>query len=117
MPNLIAHSCFFGAPKFKPKIMRISSLIKLTLGEKCAHASFPVTCLNLDETAAEKWVALTRRIAETERRKPRANDKHLVRHLYDLYHLKKHNYLSGQYKKIIAKIMQRDGDIFKKRNT
>jgi len=111
----IAIECFLGELALEPNTTEITTLAKLTLGEKCQHPYFPVTCVALDETAAEKWVALTRRIAGTEIR-TRQSDKHLVRHLYDLYHLKAGKLLSGSYCSIVKGIMEKDREQFKKHN-
>lgn len=111
----IAVECFVGELLLPPQITEISSLVKVTLGEECDHDSFPVSCVALDETTAEKWVALTRRISNAQE-KPRPSDKHLVRHLYDLYHLHQSNLLVGKYIHIAHAVMQKDKEMFKKLN-
>jgi len=93
----------------------ITTLIKVTLGEKCNHLEMPVNCAALDETAAEKWVALTRRISNS-RITPRLSDKHLVRHLYDLYHLTQSGLLTGEYQNLIAGLLKKDSEQFQKQN-
>ena len=60
-------------------------------------------------------MALTRRIAGTHI-KTRQSDKHLVRHLYDLYHLKTADLLTGEYCNIVSKIVEKDREQFKKHN-
>ena len=62
--------------------------------------------------AAEKWVALTRRVAGTQE-KMRPDDKQLVRHIYDLFQLQQQKILTGQYVKLINKIIQKDRMMFK----
>lgn len=111
----IAVECFVGELNLEPKNTEISSLIKLILGEECDHQFFSVPCVALDETTAEKWVALTRRVANTQE-KQRKSDKHLVRHLYDLYHLHKKELLTGDYLNIVKTIMEKDKEMFKKQN-
>lgn len=103
----IAIECFLSELALEPTTPQITTLIKLSLGDKCDHPSFPVSCVALDETAAEKWVALTRRVAGT-RLKSRQSDKHLVRHLYDLYHLNSSGILSGDYCLIVNGIIEKD---------
>lgn len=45
-------------------------------------------CVSIEETAAEKLISLTRRIAgDLEGTKPEAHDRFLVRHVYDLHWL------------------------------
>ncbi len=92
----IAINCFVGELLLEPHIKNVSSMVKVILGDESNHAFFPVYCVALDETAAEKWVALTRRIAGSSK-KERDSDKHLVRHLYDLYQLGSNNHLSDNY--------------------
>lgn len=109
----IAIELFLGELILKPKVTSVTSLIKLMLDKECPHTPFSVLCVALDETAAEKWVALTRRIAETQR-KQHLMDKHLVRHLYDIYQLQHKALLTGEYLSIIKSIMKKDGEMFKK---
>lgn len=111
----IAIDCFLGSIAMSPYQARVTSLIKLTLGDECSHESFCVNCLSLDETAAEKWVALTRRVSNSKIRF-RESDKHLVRHLYDLYSLSSKNLLAGSYLSIIGDLIKKDGQQFKKYN-
>lgn len=112
----VAIDCFLGDLALKPKTSQITSLIKLTLGEECNHTIFPVTCVALDETAAEKWVALTRRVADSQFNS-RQSDKNLVRHIYDLYHLKSSGLLTGEYCSIVSGIIENDRNRYKKTNT
>lgn len=109
----IAIDCFVGELLLEPQAAEITSLIKTILGQECTHHSIHTPCLALDETAAEKWVALTRRIANS-REKVRDADKHLVRHIYDLHQLQSKNLLSGKYKNLINGIIEKDISIFKK---
>lgn len=111
----VAIDCFFGELALTPITKNITTLIKNSLGNECDHQAIPVSCVALDETAAEKWVALTRRIANTQN-KSRQSDKDLVRHLYDLYQLKTQNLLSGAYISLIKKIIEKDKSQFKKLN-
>lgn len=112
----IAIDCFVGELLLTPQTTSISSLIKTTLGQECTHYSSQIPCVALDETAAEKWVALTPRIANSQE-KERDNDKHLVRHIYDLHHLQSKGLLNGKYKNLINHIIKKDISIFKKHNT
>lgn len=111
----IAVECFLGDIKLQPNMREVTTLIKLTLGKECEHISFPVICVALDETAAEKWVALTRRVANSAIRF-RQSDKHLVRHIYDLFNLKTKEYLTGEYILLIDVIMEKDRTQFNKYN-
>lgn len=111
----VAIECFLDGLALEPETREFTTLVKLTLGDKCEHTAFPVVCVALDETAAEKWVALTRRVANSQI-KTRQSDKHLVRHLYDLYHLKTSGLLTGDYRNITHAIVEQDRSQFKKYN-
>lgn len=112
----IAIDCFVGELILAPQAAEISSLIKMILGQECTHHSIHTPCLALDETAAEKWVALTRRVANSLE-KERDTDKHLVRHIYDLHQLHSQGLLSGEYKYLVHSIIEKDIAIFKKHDT
>ncbi|CZG09646.1 nucleotidyl transferase AbiEii/AbiGii toxin family protein [Legionella pneumophila] len=108
----IAIDCFLGELELKPEIKSISSMIKVTLGDtECNHRYFPVPCVALDETAAEKWVALSRRIVDANQT-PRDSDKHLVRHLYDLYQLHQQNRLSDDYYLVRERVLEKEQAMF-----
>ena len=109
----LAIEFFVGNLALLPEIKPVTTLIKENLGKNCSHSSVNISCLALDETAAEKWVALTRRIAATQHFS-RKNDIHLVRHLYDLYHLNKKDNLSGKYNELINFLMEKDRQMFKR---
>jgi len=111
----VAIECFFGELALIPQKIEITSLVKQILGEECAHSFFPVSCVALDETAAEKWVALTRRVSGAQIQ-PRQSDKQLVRHIYDLYHLNNQGLLTGQYRDIVASIIEKDRVLYKTSN-
>ncbi len=112
----IAIDCFVGELLLVPQTAAITSLIKIILDQECTHHSIHIPCLALDETAAEKWVALTRRIANSQE-KERDTDKHLVRHIYDLHQLQSKSLLSGKYKNLIQYIIEKDISIFKNHDT
>lgn len=108
----IAIDCFLGTLELNPVIRNISSMVKVTLGDvECDHEYFPVPCVALDETAAEKWVALSRRILDSNEI-ARDSDKHLVRHLYDLYQLQQQNCLSEHYYSVLEKVLEKEREMF-----
>ena len=111
----VAIECFMGDLVLPPISKPITTLIKVALGEKCNHTDILVNCAALDETTAEKWVALTRRISNSQI-KARPSDKHLVRHLYDLYHLTQSGLLTGDYQNLIAGLLKKDSEQFQKYN-
>lgn len=112
----IAVDCFLGELELEPQVKEISSIVKVVLGDECEHQYFSVPCVALDETAAEKWVALTRRVAGVNK-KERDSDKHLVRHLYDLHQLNNRNCISSQYFSVIEKVIQKEKAIFEAKTT
>lgn len=104
----IAIDCFLGTLELQPEIKNLSSMVKVTLGDtECNHDYFPVACVDLNETAAEKWVALTRRIVDANIT-PRESDKHLVRHLYDLHQLRQHNCLTDDYFYVVERVLEKE---------
>ncbi|HAT9712911.1 TPA: nucleotidyl transferase AbiEii/AbiGii toxin family protein [Legionella pneumophila subsp. pneumophila] len=108
----IAIDCFLGTLELNPEIKNISSMVKVTLGNtESNHDYFPVACVNLNETAAEKWVALSRRIVDANKT-PRDSDKHLVRHLYDLYQLQQKECLSNDYYQVVERVLEKEQDQF-----
>ncbi|HAU9810063.1 TPA: nucleotidyl transferase AbiEii/AbiGii toxin family protein [Legionella pneumophila] len=109
----IAIDCFLGTLELNPEIKNISSMVKVTLGNtESNHDYFPVACVNLNETAAEKWVALSRRIVDANKT-PRDSDKHLVRHLYDLYQLQQKECLSSDYYQVVECVLEKEQDQFR----
>lgn len=113
----IAIDCFLGSIELTPEIKPISSMVKVTLGdEACDHQYFPVACVALDETAAEKWVALSRRIVDAGEI-PRDSDKHLVRHLYDLHQLHQQNCLTDQYSSVLESVTKKEQAMFDHNHT
>ncbi len=108
----IAIDCFLGKLELEPEIRTISSIVKVTLGDaECNHQYFPVSCVALDETAAEKCVALSRRIVDANKI-PRDSDKHLVRHLYDLCLLQQQNCLSDSYYLVLERVLEKEQVMF-----
>src|SRR3990167_6603474 len=107
----IAIDCFLGELELEPQVKEISSMVKVTLGDECDHQYFPVACVALDETAAEKWVALTRRVVRATE-KERDSDKHLVRHLYDLNQLINNRKLSEQYFSVVKRVLEKEQIMF-----
>ena len=99
------------SPEKKP----VTTLIKQTLGDKVEHPEFSVNTVAIIETAAEKWVALTRRVASSRYRK-HYRDPNLVRHLYDLYKINEKNTLSTKFKNLVSRIVNDDRTRYQKHN-
>ena len=107
---------FFLGELRTPSIKKpVTTLIRQTIGDKIAHPQFQVEVMSLAETAAEKWVALTRRVA-TMTRQSGHQDPNLVRHLYDLYKMQEQGSLKQPFLNLITEIIQQDQEQFKSHN-
>lgn len=86
----------------------VTTLIRQTLGPGVDHPIKDIKCLDVIETAAEKWVGVTRRIA-TAKFRQYYNDPTLIRHLYDLYNIQlKYNLGEGFEEKIHEKTLEKN---------
>jgi len=85
----------------------VSTLIKQTLGEQVKHPTRTIECMSMLETAAEKWVALTRRVVSNERGGEHKKQA-LVRHIYDLYVMTKCMVLGDNFMNLVASIAHED---------
>lgn len=63
--------------------LTINTIIEDVVDVAKIFSPSPISCISVDETAIEKWVGLTRRIAAIER-EYHHDDPTLVRHIYDL---------------------------------
>lgn len=70
-----------------------------------------IACVSILETAAEKFVALTRRVAAEQATPIESRDKTLVRHIYDLHVIRAH-YDFAEVTPLIPQIMQADSDAY-----
>lgn len=111
----IALEFFLGTVKKNPIIKPVTTLIKNILGDKVHHDEYQILCLDVIETAAEKWVGLTRRVA-TSKHREYYKDPHLVRHLYDLYKISKNGYLTSEFPDLVGQILITDRLQFKNHN-
>jgi len=111
----LALEFFLAGVKVPPEIKPVTTLIKQTLGDKVEHAEFPVNSVAIIETAAEKWVGLTRRVATSTHRK-HYRDANLVRHLYDLYQINKLGYFSDEFNSLVSRIVLDDRIHYKSHN-
>jgi predicted nucleotidyltransferase component of viral defense system len=94
------------------QILPVNTLIQDTLGETVNLNSCLLTCISAEETAAEKWVGLTRRIAASERGYYQ-EDTTLVRHIYDLASINSAYPLSDNFFTVIQEVVLNDGKQFK----
>lgn len=70
-----------------------------------------IECVSVTQTAAEKFVALTRRLMGEAGLAPQDRDKTLVRHIYDLHVIRGH-YDPNEVAILAAEIMPHDAEIF-----
>ncbi len=112
----LAVEFFLNTVKLPTQIESITTLIRQTLGETAQHPIGKISCLSPLETAAEKWVALTRRIATMDYR-TYYEDANLVRHLYDLYRIEKSGYSFDEgMMQLIRIIVEGDRQQYKNHN-
>lgn len=110
----LALEFFLGDVKDVAITCEITSLIRQVFGENIPHPSFPVSCMSIIETAAEKWVALTRRIA-TSIEKNHYYDQSLVRHMYDLIMIHQKTSLPiRKLSELISSIIDEDRNHYRK---
>lgn len=111
----LALEFFLAEVKVEPENKSVTTLIQQILGSKVKHIEFPVNTVAIIETAAEKWVGLTRRVATCAHRK-HYRDASLVRHLYDLYKINEHGYFTDEFQSLISRIVHDDRRQYKNHN-
>lgn len=113
----IACEFFVGELKMPFENKKITSMIKqkLNLNRNIPHSEYTMSCMSVIETAAEKWVGLTRRIATAQQRNY-YYDKNLVRHLYDLYQINKFSIDTRNFSDLVKNIVLSDSIQFKTHN-
>lgn len=98
--------------KVPPALKVITSLIQQTLKDETYDPAKALLCTDVTETAADKWVAFTRRAA-TIARGYRGHDNTLVRHLYDLHILDQQQVLDKRFYQLAIDIMIDDQQQYK----
>lgn len=94
----------------------VTTLIRQTLGESIDHKIKTLTCVSVNETAAEKWVALTRRVANAMRCPDKFPDPTLVRHIYDLYCIQQKQGINQTSYSLIDELVKEDAIRYKNQN-
>ncbi|MBF0461512.1 MAG: nucleotidyl transferase AbiEii/AbiGii toxin family protein [Magnetococcales bacterium] len=87
----------------------VCSFVAEAFGHSPEVASIP--CVAITQTAAEKFVALTRRIAAELADTSNPRDATLVRHIYDLHVIRPH-YDPAEVAALALSIMPHDADVF-----
>ncbi len=81
-PHLLLEFTFADV-RLATESLTINTIIEDVIKMTAIFSPLPIDCISADETAIEKWVGLTRRIAAIER-EHHYDDPTLVRHVYDL---------------------------------
>ncbi|HAT7074061.1 TPA: nucleotidyl transferase AbiEii/AbiGii toxin family protein [Legionella pneumophila] len=92
--------------------LSVKTLIEQTLENINLFKSSSTHCVSVNETAIEKWVGLTRRIAAIERAY-HADDETLIRHVYDLNAINKADRISADFYVLAKAIITNDARQFK----
>lgn len=92
--------------------LEVKTLIENTIKEVDLFPSTITKCISIDETAAEKWVGLTRRLIAIERGHEE-DDKTLIRHLYDLNAIYQTNKINSNFIDVAKIVVIDDGKQFK----
>lgn len=111
----LALEFFLADVKVAPQEKMVTTLLKQVLGDKVQHPEFLVNSVAIIETAAEKWVGLTRRVA-TSRHRSHYRDVNLVRHLYDLYRINELGHFTEEFKGLVPRIVLDDRKHYKNHN-
>ncbi len=99
-------------PRLPTENKTIASIVDRMFPQE-KHIEHDIECISILETAAEKWVALTRRISLIERGYDKM-DETLVRHLYDLYSITGSVKLNDVFFHLVSDTVERDKSKFKK---
>lgn len=95
--------------------LNVRTIIEDTLKDVSIFKSPSTTCISIDETAIEKWVALTRRVMAIER-KYEDDDKTLIRHIYDLNAINLSNEVSSKFSEFAKTVIISDGIQFRNKH-
>lgn len=111
----LALEFFLNTTKLPAVETTVTTLIQKTLGTQVNHPTYTINAMAVNETAAEKWVALTRRVA-TSTQRVHYRDKNLVRHLYDLHRIEANEMFDNSFAKLALQIIEQDKNQFKNHN-
>ncbi|MHB1947406.1 MAG: nucleotidyl transferase AbiEii/AbiGii toxin family protein [Gammaproteobacteria bacterium] len=101
--------------KLPTRSLSINTLMQEMLNLNESESFTSLDCISVEETAAEKWVALTRRVAESARN-PVKNEEYgkaLVRHIYDLYIIGQENKFGDEFISLSKETMRLDQEKYK----
>lgn len=124
--DLNYHSLFSASETLRPHLLleftlsnirlstdelSVDTLIESTLDIEPIFEPKPISCISVQETAIEKWVGLTRRVAAIQREYHR-DDSTLVRHIYDLNAIKDADKINGAFFDLAKNIIDQDAKQF-----
>lgn len=110
-PHLLLEFTLSNA-RFSTEHLKINTIIEDVIKIESLFAPTHICCVSVDETAIEKWVGLTRRIAAIERQYHQ-DDPTLVRHIYDLNAIKEANRINDGFFNMAKIIVSHDAKQFK----
>lgn len=92
--------------------LSVRTLIEDTLEKTILFTPSSTSCISVAETAIEKWVGLTRRVIAIER-EYHYDDPTLIRHVYDLYAIKRADRINANFFALANAIVNNDAKQFK----
>ncbi len=110
-PHLLLEFTFADV-RLATESLTISTIIEDIIKMDTIFSPLPIDCVSSDETAIEKWVGLTRRIAAIERQ-CHPDDETLVRHVYDLNAVHKAEKINDMFFNLARIIIPADAKQFK----
>lgn len=90
----------------------VNTIIEDVLKVDAIFSPIQINCISSNETAIEKWVGLTRRIAAIER-KCHYDDTTLIRHVYDLNAIEQANRIKDVFFELANIVVFNDAKQFK----
>lgn len=110
-PHLLLEFTFADV-RLATNSLTVNTIIEDVITMDKIFSPLPIDCISSDETAIEKWVGLTRRIAAIEREYHR-DDETLVRHVYDLNAVRQANRINDIFFNLAKTIINYDAKQFK----
>lgn len=110
-PHLLLEFTFADV-RLATESLTINTIIEDIITMDTIFSPLPIDCVASDETAIEKWVGLTRRIAAIERQY-QYDDESLVRHIYDLNAVKQAGRINDIFFNLAKVIVNSDAKQFK----
>jgi len=110
-PHLLLEFTFADV-RLATERLTVNTIIEDVMKVDTIFSPLPIDCISSDETAIEKWVGLTRRVAAIERQR-HYDDTTLIRHVYDLNAVKQANRINNIFFELAKTIVLADAKQFK----